>query len=310
MNSFQKRKQEERLGLNCCPHPDQRRCVDGVVCVSCGKQNSRVLLFDDTTNSLTYGQAISVNRDEIEPVERETKVVAEAPAVLKKVCDDMNLETYRDMLIAKTLALIRACDDLNRSKKAEGRFAIPKDAKVFYCACMLVVIENTRCLVGFLQRQDVIQNFRFTQPIKVVDENVRRFGAVIEAQGLIKDNEVGGADLITARIRLYMKRALAPYPIESLAVDIFTAAVNGVWFNGKSPTAVAGCAIYHVFFEDCSWCASKFRGQKTIMAFREKVSKYKDSHVINLRANFAIPQTVHVCSETIIKRHLSDEEDE
>jgi hypothetical protein len=270
----------------------------------------KALLYDDSVNSLTYAQITDLNHEEIISDPRKAKVIPEMRRMLERVCADMRVESYQEMLVGRTMALIQACEDLNRTKKAEGRFAIPKDAKVFHCACMLMVVENSRKLVGLVQRKDVIRNFRFAQPLRAAEESVKRFGAAIMAQGLLEQEEVGDVDVIKARMRLFMKRVFAPYPIENLALEIFDSAVNGVWFNGKSPTAVAGCAIYHVFFENCEWCSKRLRGRQALMDFRKKMADQQESHVVCLRDNFAIPQTVHSCSEAISKRHHSDEEDD
>ena len=315
MNQFQIEKLRKKQGLDCCKDPVQVVGKEGVVCLHCGLVNAKAGLVRDSQEALEYDQMQSVNYDSIttreQDIEQERRVgVAQ---VVLEVCRRLEL-CHAESIAKRVEKLVQDCYQFkSRKRVGKGKFAIPKDLNVFYCACLLCVIENTGKLVGMVLRDDVIAEFTFRQE-KGAKDKIRKFCATIENFELVGHREVGDVERVVAKIQLYLNQHRAPFGLHVWVVELFKNATYGVWFNGKTPSAIGGCVLYHVLLSGCKVCEEALMRGKRHPIERQAVERFlsrvrgKETLVVaELRVKFAIPQAIQVCSEVISQRHLREE---
>lgn len=318
MNAFQIDKMRKKQGLDCCGNPVQVVGTEGVVCLHCGLVNSKAGLIRDSIESLEYDQMQGINTAPIRTLEQEKEQEkmrggGGVELVVRGVCERLKLH-YVDSIVARVEKLAGDCYKFKSRKRAgEGKFAIPKDLSVFYCACLLCVIENTGSLVGMVLKDDVISAFTFRQE-KGVKEKILKFCATIENFELVENSEVGDVERVVAKIQLYLNQNRAPFGLHLWIVELFKRAAYGVWFNGKTPSAIGGCVLYHVLLTECAVCKEgllrgkrHFQERQAVESFLLKLRGRLSLVTAELRTKFSIPQAIQVCSDVISQRHLEEE---
>jgi hypothetical protein len=279
--------------------------------------NDRELNINDSINGFCFGErdGIDMRKTAVGELGEEDKADQVVRERVRAICDLLPALAFEEVVVDSAVGLIKRCMEARDQKK----FSFPKDLKVLDAAAIIAILDRNTRLAGVVTEEEVIARCVFGK-LKGVEDRVREKIAEMDAVGLLGARGMGDLDRIKLYTKAFLRAHGAPFTLDEYVLKLFMEAIDGVWFNGKSPKAVAGYVIYHIFLGRCGVCDNEtskmgaYRGRTclkkydTVAAMIEDIRRDKNSQnfITNVGKKFKFSASMAPkCSLLITQKHSS-----